>query len=265
MLLENAFRKLHSTETTVLSLFDDLYNSLDTGQPIQLILLDLSSAFDTLRHDILLERLRNIGIQDVTMEWFSNFIKDRNYSIKIRNNYSKSYTIVNDVPQGSILSPILFSIYLIPLQTIMKRYPSITYNLYADDIELHATITNSTQLQDCLANNNLLLNHNKTELLNITNDPHTYFPDIIINQHKIIPTNSVKYLGVNFNNKLNLDKHYSLLTQSTNAQLFNIKKIRPYLHRNTTKLLTQTLILSRLQYCNSLFTGTENRQTRQNK
>ena len=146
----------------------------------------------------------------------------------------------------------------------MKRYPSITYNLYADDIELHATIKNSTQLQDCLnelqnwlTNNNLLLNHNKTELLNITNDPNTYFPDIIINQHKIIPTNSVKYLGVNFNNKLNLDKHYSLLTQSTTAQLFNIKKIRPYLNRNTTKLLTQTLILSRLQYYNSLFTGTE--------
>ena len=188
------------------------------------------------------------------MEWFSNFIKDRNYSIKIRNNYSKPYTIDHGVPQGSILSPILFSIYLIPLQTIMKRYPSITYNLYADDIELHATITNSTQLQDCLnelqnwlTNNNLLLNHNKTELLNITNDPNTYFPEIIINQHKIIPTNSVKYLGVNFNNKLNLDKHYSLLTQSTTAQLFNIKKIRPYLNRNTTKLLTQTLILSRLQ------------------
>ena len=96
----------------------------------------------------------------------------------------------------------------------MKRYPSITYNLYVDDIELHTTITNSTQLQDCLnelqnrlKNNNLLLNHNKTELLNITNDPNTYFPDIIIDQHKIIPTNSVTHLGVNFTNKLNLDKH----------------------------------------------------------
>ena len=72
---QNTFRILHGTETTVLSLFDDLYNSLDTGQPIQLILLDLSSAFDNLRHDILLERLRNIGIQDKTIEWFSNFIR----------------------------------------------------------------------------------------------------------------------------------------------------------------------------------------------
>ena len=85
----------------------------------------------------------------------------------------------------------------------MKRYPEGANNIYADDIELHATITNSTQLQDCLnelqnwlTNNNLLLNHNKTELLNITNDPTTYFPDIIINQHKIIPTNYIKYLDV---------------------------------------------------------------------
>ena len=73
-------------------------------------------------------------------------------------------------------------------------------------------------------NNNLLLNHNKTELLNITNEPNTYFPDIIINQHIIVPTNSVKYVGVNFNNKLNLDTNYSVLTQSTTSQLFNLKK-----------------------------------------
>ena len=111
------------------------------------------------------------------MEWFSNFIKDRNYSIIIRNNYSTSYTIDRGVPQGSILSTIIFSIYRNPLQTIMKRYPSITYNVYTYVIELHVTITNSTQLQDCLnelqnwlTNNNLLLNHNKTEILNITNE-----------------------------------------------------------------------------------------------
>ena len=70
-----------------------------------------------------------------------------------------------------------------------------------------------------LKNNNLLLNHNKTELLNITNDPNNYFPDIIINQHKIIPTNSVKYIGVNFYNKLNLDKHYRLLNLQLRSYL----------------------------------------------
>ena len=113
---ENIVTQFRSTETTILSLFDELCNSLDTGKPIQLILLNLSFAFNTPRHDILLER--NIGIQDKTMEWFSNCIIDRNYSIKIRNNYSTLYrilyripTIDHSVPQGSIFSPILFSIY----------------------------------------------------------------------------------------------------------------------------------------------------------
>ena len=72
-------------------------------------------------------------------------------------------------------------------------------------------------------------------MLKITNDPNTYFTDIIINQHKIIHTYYVKYLGVYFNNKLNLDKHYRLLIQSTaavmHAYLFNLTKIRPYLNR----------------------------------
>ena len=142
----------------------------------------------------------------------------------------------------------------------MKRYPSISYNLYADDIELHATITNSTQLQECLnelqnwlINNNLLLKHNKTELLNITNYPNTYFPDIIFNKHIIILTNSLKYIGVNFNNKL---IYINITDYLLNIRLHSyliLQKIRPYLNRNTTKLLIQTLILSRLQYCNSLF------------
>ena len=76
---QNAFRKNHSTETTLLSLFDDLYKSLDSNLPIQLILLDLSAAFDTIDFDILIERLRSIGIGKVPIKWFSNFIRGRSF------------------------------------------------------------------------------------------------------------------------------------------------------------------------------------------
>ena len=102
---QNAFRKLHSTETTVISLFEDLLNSLDNGKHIELRLIDLSFAFDTLRQDILLEILRNIGITDKTMEWFSNLIKDNNYSIKLRKRYlSRIKTLT--------LSPLYIYIYI---------------------------------------------------------------------------------------------------------------------------------------------------------
>ena len=92
--------------------------------------------------------------------------------------------------------------------SITNNYETISIGYLQLIHRPHRTTRNYTKLQDCLnelqnwLTNNNLLKHNKTKLLNITNDPNTHFPDIIINQHKIISTNSVKYLGVNFNNKL---------------------------------------------------------------
>ena len=87
-----------TTETTLLSLFDDLYKSLDSNLPIQLILLDLSAAFDTIDFDILIERLRSIGIGKVPIKWFSNFIRGRSFSIKINETLSQPYAIKYRVP-----------------------------------------------------------------------------------------------------------------------------------------------------------------------
>ena len=101
---------------------------------IQLILLDLSAAFDTIDFDILIERLRSIGIGKVPIKWFSNFIRGRSFSIKINETLSQPYAIKYGVPQGSTLSPILFSIYLLPLNKLLTNFPHVNYNLYADDI-----------------------------------------------------------------------------------------------------------------------------------
>ena len=154
---QNAFRKNHSTETTLLSLFADLYKSLDSNLPIQLILLDLSAAFDTIDFDILIERLRSIGIWKVPIKWFSNFIRGRSFSIKINETLSQPYAIKYGVPQGSTLSPILFSIYLLPLNKLLTNLPHVNYNLYADDIELHAQFIHSINLQSCLTSQQIWL------------------------------------------------------------------------------------------------------------
>ena len=142
---QNAFRKNHSTETTLLSLFDELYKSLDSNLPIQMILLDLSAAFDTIDFDILIER--SIGIGKVPIKWFSNFIRGRSFSIKINETLSQPYAIKYGVPQGYTLSPILFSIYLLPLNKLLTNFPHVNYNLYADDIELYAQFIHSINLQ----------------------------------------------------------------------------------------------------------------------
>ena len=122
----------------------------------------------------------------------------------------------------------------------------------------------SDQLQNCLTNlhnwlttNDLLLNSTKTELINISTaklNIEPAFPKIFINDIQIKPSNSTKYLGVKFDNKLNFDQYILSLKQTTTYHLYNLYKLRPFINKNTAILLTHSLIISRLNYCNTLIT-----------
>ena len=148
---QNGFWQGHSTETTLLSLFDDLYTSLANNKSQQLILLELSSVFDRLEFNTIIDRLQNIGLKDIPLLWLKNFLFNRRFTIKISNSISSvQHPIKHGVPQGSVLSPIIFAIFLTPIQHIFNKYPDLNYNLYADDIELHSNIESSDQLQNCL-------------------------------------------------------------------------------------------------------------------
>ena len=190
---QNGFRQGHSSETTLLSL------AINKSQ--QLILLDLSSAFDKLEFNTIIDRLQNIGLKDILLLWFKNFLFNRLFSIKISNSISSvQHPIKHGVLQGSVLSPIIFAIFLTPIQHIFNKYPDVNYNLYADDIELHSNIDSTDQLQNCLTDlhkwlttNDLLLNSNKTELINISTaklNIEPIFPKIFINNIRIKPSDS---------------------------------------------------------------------------
>ena len=140
----------------------------------------------------------------------------------------------------------------------------MNYNLYADDIELHAQFIHSINVQSCLTSlqiwltkNNLLLNPTKTELINfITNSTiNTTVPQININNINIIPTENTKYLGFHFTNKLDFTKHISKMKQTSSFHIYNLKKLRPYLTKQTAIILSNSLIMSRFLYCNSLLAG----------
>ncbi len=115
------FRSLHITETALLKVSNDLLQVLDTGSHAVLVLLDLSAAFNTINHSILLHWLEKlVGIQGIALQWLASYLKDRTFSV---GKYSSlSAPLSCGVPQGSILGPLLFTLYMLPLGAIFKKY-----------------------------------------------------------------------------------------------------------------------------------------------
>ena len=112
---QSGFRVNHNTKSALLKVTNDLLLTTDTGDCALLILLELSSAFDTVDHSILLYRLEKwVGIRDTALEWFKSYLSDRTFTVILGNASSSVTALTCGVPQGSILGPLLFSIYMLP-------------------------------------------------------------------------------------------------------------------------------------------------------
>jgi hypothetical protein len=121
--LQSAYRAAHSTETALLKIKDDFDRALDQGDGTLLVLLDLSAAFDTIDHEILLDRLQQyIGVSGTALQWFRSYLQDRDQCILISNTRSNPCKLNIGVPQGSVLGPLLFLVYILPLMEIINMH-----------------------------------------------------------------------------------------------------------------------------------------------
>ena len=268
-------RQLHSTETALLRVQNDILQAVDSRGGAILVLLDLSAAFDIIDHEKLIRTLDiYCGIKGDPLKWFLPYLKGRVQSVQIGSTFSREQNLLFGVPQGSVLGPVLFTIYTTPLGRIIQRH-GLTYHLYADDTQLYKAFKPSdviskcdaiSRIEACVAdiriwmNDNFLkLNDDKTELLIITTrEELSKISDIAIKvgDQSISPSDDPpRNLGAIFDSTCCLDAHIAKLCRSINFNLYSVGKIREYLDGPTAEKMINATVTSRLDYCNSLLYG----------
>ena len=130
------YRKSHSVETALLKVENDILIAMDEGKIVGVVLLDLSSAFDTVDHSVLTNRLGGVNIGGTALEWFRSYLSSRSQSVCLRGTSSPSVALNFSVPQGSVLGTHLFTVYTLPLKNIIDKH-NLKFHMYADDLQLY--------------------------------------------------------------------------------------------------------------------------------
>jgi hypothetical protein len=234
-------------------------------------MLDMSAAFDTVDHEILIERLdKTHGVRGVVLQWLKSYLSDRVQTVVCGGNKSSVGSIIRGVPQGSVLGPSLFLLYTVDIQRIIQSH-GLTDHAYADDNQIYfhsprAQIElNTRRLLDCISDisqwmssNRLRLNPDKTEFIWFASPHHMRdipTDGISVSDANITPSTTVRSLGVQLDGSLTLRSHVSSVVSSCFYQLKQLGRVQKSISRDNMKTLLHAFVSSRLDYCNSLLAG----------
>ena len=218
---------------------------------------------------------RRFGLSDTVFDWIASFFHHRRNFVSTGKYSSKHHSLQFGVPQGSVLGPLLFCLYISPLEQIFAVH-DLKAMLYADDTQLYVVLEESTttttveRVNKCLCDiklwstsNKLVLNESKTEIIHIHSKHRNMIntlPQIVVNSAPIYLTSDARNLAVVFADNLHFQKQINAVCSSAYLALNSIGKIRRYLDHQTTEKLVHAFVSSRLDQCNSLLYGLPNVQ-----
>ena len=260
------FQKGKTTTQAIQNFISHVYDSFNKKNHSIGVFLDFKKAFDTVNHKILISKLENYGIRGIPKNWFISYLENRLQRVSIGNTFSQYNAIKTGVPQGSILGPILFILYINDLPQVSKK---IHTTMFADDSSLIASHKNFNQLvQDINLDmvrvyewtlcNRLSLNLNKTVCMLFTKrkvrDIDTF--SIKINNADVPFVQCHKFLGVNLDNKLSFKKHVESVVNKASKSIGIFYKTKSFLSKNLLTTLYYSLIYPYFLYANEIWGGT---------
>ena len=269
---QSAYKSDYSTETALLRVINDILLAMDNQNIMVLCAIDLSAAFDTVDHDILLSVLGKVcRISGKALNWFDTYLRPRNMKVCINSEYSCKKDLTFSVPQGSCAGPVLYNIYAGTLAHEMENSPCRILG-YADDHCIFKSFKAGQvpdqenaikEMENCLdsirqwmKHNRLKMNDTKTEVIYFGNQVQLdkcNLSSLKVGTSEVDASQTIKYLGVTLDTNMTFTKHIKAKCKIASYNLYRIRKIRKYLTEDSCRVLIQALVISHLDYSNGVF------------
>lgn len=254
------FRKSNSCETALQSVIVKWKNAIGNKQYVGAVFLDLRRAFETVDKKLLLLKLKRMGLDGVVYKWFNSYLKERYQVVRYGNHMSNKRAVESGVPQGSVLGPILFILYINDIVKVIKKCSiqmfaddTLIYFMADDIVEVYNTINMELQnISRWLNENNLKLNLEKTKYMivnnryNVPNDDNF---NISVDGYNIEKVSKYKYLGIIIDHNLSFNDHADYVLKKLAKKVYFFSRIGTYLSTETKLLIYHTLIAPNFFYC----------------
>lgn len=258
---QSAFRANHSCESAINFVINDWKVSMEDGNFVITVFIDLRRAFETVDREKMSEKLQAIGIDEVELEWFRSYLTARKQQTKFKNSFSSEIDVPIGLPQGATLGVILFNVYI---DSITKVVQNSSIVLFADDTavvvknkDLNTAIMNRDLniIAEWLKKNKLMLNTQKTSFMILSKYyvNGMNFPNVTINGDLIERVKEVKYLGIKIDDKLTFKEQTASTTKKAASKTNLLFRVSKNLTFDTKKVIFNSIVMPAFQYCSTIY------------